>query len=366
MSTIRGVTPRTTWISATAAATALTLALALLAPVPAPHHGSPDPVRLAVGAGQIDAGGHRLGAGPRTGAEYALYGTTWPTTTLTYGFVNHTTDVPVAAQEAAVASALATWSSVMPLTFQQVDDCGLAFNAASCTTPDIRVAFGSGDHGSGATDPDFDGPGGTAAHAFYPPPNGVTAAGDLHFDDGERWSTTGSGVDIETIALHETGHSLGLSHATAAQCPGQSSSTRPTMCGYLIGVDRTLAPDDIAGIQALYGPPTSSPALCSGFAVTVDLADGARATEGRDVILGTPGADTIDALGGDDVVCGGGGADTIRGQAGADRLFGGTETDLLDGGAGNDLLKGGPQSDDCNGRGGTDTSAGCEIRRNLP
>ncbi len=33
----------------------------------------------------------------------------------------------------------------------------------------------------------FDGPSKVLAHAYYPPPNGSTAAGDAHFDNSEKW-----------------------------------------------------------------------------------------------------------------------------------------------------------------------------------
>ena len=63
---------------------------------------------------QPDRGGHRVGAAPSGPTEYGLHGTRWTDPDLTYGFVNHTADLSVAAQEAAVARALATWSSVTP------------------------------------------------------------------------------------------------------------------------------------------------------------------------------------------------------------------------------------------------------------
>ena len=327
--------------------------------------------------------------------EYTTFGTKWTDMDLTYGFVNHTPDVSVAAQEAAIAAALNTWASVTPFRFTKVADCGKPFNSPNCDTPDIRIQFGGGDHGGGPDDPDFDGPSGTAAHGFYPPPNGLSAAGDLHLDEAERWTTTGNGVDIQSIALHELGHSLGLTHATSAQCPNTSTSNRPTMCATIIGVDRSLAQDDINGIQHLYGPPDNA---CGGRAVTVELSKNQRPTGGDDVILGTPGDDDIDAGSGADIVCSGGGDDSIDlgpgndraltgagndviyGRTGADKieagsgndrllsgdnndqLFGGGGNDTLDGGAASDKLYGGAQGDDCNGRAGRDSSTGCERR----
>src|SRR5262245_51186155 len=66
----------------------------------------------------------------------------------------------------------------------------------------------------------FDGRGGVLAHAFYPPdpsPCGGSFAGDIHFDDAEKWSTEPFPLftrDIETVALHESGHALGLKHSS--------------------------------------------------------------------------------------------------------------------------------------------------------
>jgi Ca2+-binding RTX toxin-like protein len=356
-----------------------------------------DDATLGVDAAQVvtaDDGGEWAN-GVHLG-EYTTFGTKWDHTDLTFGFVNHTPDLSVASQEAAIAAALNTWASVSPFTFTKVADCDLPFNDRNCTTPDIRVQFGSGDHGGGPDDPDFDGPGGTAAHGFYPPPNGQSAAGDLHLDEAEHWSTSGTGVDLQSIATHELGHSLGLTHATALQCPNnRTSPSRPTMCPVILGTDRTLAQDDINGIQHLYGPP---PFACGGRAVTVDLAKGQRPTNGADVIMGTPGNDTVNAGSGADIVCTGGGddhvdlgpgndhaltgagndaiygrtgADKIEGGSGNDRAYGGDNNDQVYGGVGNDTidggtasdkLYGGAQGDSCNGRGGRDSSSGCERR----
>jgi Ca2+-binding RTX toxin-like protein len=134
-------------------------------------------------------------------------------------------------------------------------------------------------------------------------------------------------------------------------------------------------------------------ATCNGHAVTVDLAHGGTPTAGNDVILGTPGPDTVFALGGNDRVCGVGGNDTIEGGPGGDVLLGGGANDTVkgqgandtvDGGAGNDTLLGGAANDSLFGRGGADhlnggadhdtcnggaqidTATACEVRSQIP
>ncbi|MCA9215827.1 MAG: matrixin family metalloprotease [Planctomycetales bacterium] len=68
---------------------------------------------------------------------------------------------------------------------------------------------------------------------------------DIYFNDGFTWSTNHNGdFDIETVALHELGHSIGFDH----------ESTAPSvMAPYYGGVNTTLTEDDLAGLAALYG-----------------------------------------------------------------------------------------------------------------
>lgn len=190
------------------------------------------------------------------GAEFALTGRSWlPRTSLTYGFISTTPDLGVAATKAAIVEAFALWSAVSPITFTEVSDCAFPFDSANCAVPDIRIQFAAGNHQDGYP---FDGPSGVLAHAFYPPPNGVSAAGDMHFDDGDVWSDNFpvSGIDLVTVATHEIGHALGLAHAENAQCPNAATGESSIMCPFYTGAQRFLAQDDIAAIQSIYGSAT--------------------------------------------------------------------------------------------------------------
>lgn len=82
-------------------------------------------------------------------------------------------------------------------------------------------------------------------------------------------------------------------------------------------------------------------------------------TEGPDVLVGTPQADTIRALGGNDRVQGRAGNDRINGGDGRDALAGEAGNDLVDGGPGNDTgVAGGDGNDAVYGGAGDDTVDG--------
>ncbi|KAJ6410489.1 hypothetical protein OIU84_007269 [Salix udensis] len=158
----------------------------------------------------------------------------WRKQALTYSFLpeNQITDDI----KTVFSRAFDRWSTVIPLTFTQTD---------SISAADIRISFFAGDHGDGET---FDGVLGTLAHAFSPP------NGRLHLDSDEDWVVTGdvrtstltSAVDLESVAVHEIGHLLGLGHSSVEESimyPSISSGTKKV----------ELASDDVEGIQTLYG-----------------------------------------------------------------------------------------------------------------
>lgn len=124
------------------------------------------------------------------------------------------------------------------------------------------LSWGIGNHGDGFP---FDGVNGVLAHAFFPPPDGGTSAGDIHFDDDEQWTMderpvpSGQPIDLVTVTAHEIGHALGLGH---------SNVNCALMNPFYPGSHRYLAQDDIDGIRTIYGNRSaiiSANPSCSGL-----------------------------------------------------------------------------------------------------
>jgi len=136
---------------------------------------------------------------------------------------------------AAITSAFAAWSAVADITFTEVVDNGLPFNAGGAVG-DLRV----GGHA-------FDGPSGVLAHGFFPPLNGTSAAGDIHFDIADTWKIGfgGADFDIFTVMAHEIGHAIGLDHTLVS-----ASLMNALYSEAFVG----LQADDIAGGVFIYGP----------------------------------------------------------------------------------------------------------------
>ncbi|XP_076889773.1 metalloendoproteinase 5-MMP-like [Bidens hawaiensis] len=133
------------------------------------------------------------------------------------------------------ANAFVRWSDWTPLIFTETSNY---FGA------DLKIGFYSGDHGDGE---EFDGVLGTLAHAFAPP------RGLLHLDIDETWiindvfgSGSSTAMDLESVAVHEIGHLLGLAHSSV-----EEAIMFPTIASGERKVE--LVRDDVEGIQELYG-----------------------------------------------------------------------------------------------------------------
>ena len=133
-----------------------------------------------------------------------------------------------------ISNAFAAWSSLANISFVQVVDNGVTHGAGVPS-----ATFASGPHHRWAF--------GVLAHALFPPPNGASAAGDMHFDRQENWGCerVPGTPDIGIIATHEIGHSIGLDHETTL-----TAIMNPA---YSLLSPATPLIDDINGVTSIYG-----------------------------------------------------------------------------------------------------------------
>ncbi|HWE35022.1 MAG TPA: matrixin family metalloprotease, partial [Isosphaeraceae bacterium] len=144
---------------------------------------------------------------------------------------------------AAIANAAAVWQQVTGINLEPVPDNGAALGSG----PDQQGDPNHGDIRIAATPMGA----GTLAMTFAPPPiNGGDLAGDIVFNTVEPWTTNGGTYDLETVAIHELGHALGMGHSAIASAVMYASYNGPK---------QALTLDDTLGIQSLYGPQPSDP-----------------------------------------------------------------------------------------------------------
>lgn len=163
----------------------------------------------------------------------------WDHTNLTYAFDTGTKDITGGAEWNAIRAAFGTWQSLGSVTFREV---------STTQNPEIQAGWRP------ANDPDLNMSGRTLAHSDFPPGCGVvtnTLPKPVHFND-TNWTWCIGAVlgdyDIETVALHEIGHIVGLQHSSVLSAVMYAYTNSNTTV-------RVLTQDDIDGFRSLYGQP---------------------------------------------------------------------------------------------------------------
>jgi matrix metalloproteinase-14 (membrane-inserted) len=163
--------------------------------------------------------------------RYALHGSRWKTKTLTYRISKYPSRRGLSRNivDLTMKKAINVWA----------DKTNLKFVKKSSGSVHLDIRFEKRSHGD---EDNFDGKGGTLAHAFFP-----IYGGDVHFDDDEDWTVNSfRGTSLLMSASHELGHSLGLAHSNV-----RGSFMSSFYSGYKS--DLSLNSDDVEGIQSLYG-----------------------------------------------------------------------------------------------------------------
>ncbi len=137
------------------------------------------------------------------------------------------------------ARSLQTWAASANINVVAVADNNAPFNVPGLSQGDPNfgdIRLGGFDFQDNQT----------LAQTYFPPPNGVTASGDVEVNTAFNWGPNGP-YDYFSVMLHEVGHSFGLK-----DLPNSPSVEAIRYAGVRPG----LMPGDIAGIQAIYGPRT--------------------------------------------------------------------------------------------------------------
>lgn len=170
---------------------------------------------------------------------YVLNGPKWGVSQVPYYINPANLDVSPAAADAAIQSGLSAWSSqtnagVSFYYMGQTNGSSLQNNGKN------EIFFRNESNGSTIA----------VTYWWYDGSNRLVDADILFYDAAFTFFTGTSGcsggVYIEDVVTHESGHALGLGHSAV------STATMAPSMGWCSMSNRTLDPDDIAGVEKLY------------------------------------------------------------------------------------------------------------------
>jgi len=184
-------------------------------------------------------------AGTRETSGYVLSGPTWAPGPVLYRVNATNLDLPDAVIPPALAAGADAWTTQTSASFD------FQYAGTSTVTTNTNdglnvVMFRNASSGSAI-----------ATTYWWSSGSRIIDADIVFWDGGFRFFTGSTGCSggfyIEDIAAHEFGHALGLGHSAVT-----SATMYPSVSSCATG-NRTLDPDDIAGVETLY-PPVSIPA----------------------------------------------------------------------------------------------------------
>lgn len=169
--------------------------------------------------------------------SFVTYGNRFTVPVIYWHLADTTTDMAGAAVIEAFRAAFAAWQPHMNPTLESTSEVGKAnivINFAVDGDDDLPEPFGSPE---------------VLAYAYFP----VDNFSSMWFDDSENWGAmhTSSKLNLQKVAVHELGHSLGLGHTNARNDIMQAIYT-PN--------DRiSITQDSIDGLASLYGEVVEDP-----------------------------------------------------------------------------------------------------------
>jgi len=188
-----------------------------------------------------------------TGGKWSQPGGLGSPITLTYSFQNmfdggllmpDGQPLPASLIRHSIEEALELWASVVPISYVEVPDNGLNYGVPGAQYGQIRFRhiYLNGPDPPPPADPI------AKAQAYFP--SSSPYGGDVEYDHGDRWQLVGTlpQPDILGATIHELGHTLGLGHTNVVDANMYWIFTRTSGLG-----TGKLFPDDIAGIQSIYG-----------------------------------------------------------------------------------------------------------------